>query len=35
MIRRIAGSGLLVLVLVVAWIPATAETLAGRVVGLV
>lgn len=33
MIRRIAGSGLLVLVLVVAWIPATAETLAGRVVG--
>lgn len=35
MIRRIAGSGflLLVLALVAAGIPASAETLAGRVVG--
>ena len=35
MIRRIVGSWLLVLTLVVAGIPASADTLAGRVVGLV
>ncbi len=35
MTRRIVGSGVLLLVLVVAWIPVSAETLAGRVVGLV
>ena len=33
MTRRIAGSWLLVLTLVVVWIPASAETLVGRVVG--